>query len=129
MTVGGDVWDVLHRPGASHSHWSTVNLGEALPGVASPLGWSIWDTAGERNCHELGIAVGAFSRSERAVPTDPGDRILRPFFGRIALNMEWLATIGDRMPGTTGEEALEQILGEVPRSMTFAPTQIGRAHV
>lgn len=35
----------LHPESKPGQFWSTTNLGEALPGVASPLGWSIWGKA------------------------------------------------------------------------------------
>ena len=117
-----DAWDPLHQPGRAESHWSTVNVGEALPGVATPLGWSIWSDIGDQMCRDLSYAIGAFDAGERRQPDLPADRIITTFFGRIAMRTEWLASVGDRMPGTTGEVAIASMLGEAPPSMTFAPT-------
>ncbi len=33
-----DAWDPLHEPSWPNEHWSTANVGEALPGVLTPLG-------------------------------------------------------------------------------------------
>jgi phosphohistidine swiveling domain-containing protein len=118
-----DPWDPLHEPGPPGSHWSTVNVGEALPGVASPLGFSIWADIGDRMCRDLSYRLGVFGAAERVVPADPRDRIIRPFHGRIAMRMEWLASVGDRMPGTTGEQAIAGMLGQAPDTMAFAPTR------
>ena len=38
----------LHKPGAPETHWTTDNVGEALPGVATPLGWSVWESGSDR---------------------------------------------------------------------------------
>lgn len=114
----GDAWDPTHRPGTPDSHWSTDNVGEALPGVLTPLGWSVWDDIGDQMCRDLSFALGVYSASER----DEADRIIRPFYGRIAMRMEWLASVGDRMPGTSGQEAVAGMLGRVPETMSFAPT-------
>ena len=36
-----DSWDNLHGPSRPEHHWSTDNVGEAAPGVLSPLSGSI----------------------------------------------------------------------------------------
>jgi len=118
-----DFWDPLHQPGRPETHWSTVNVGEALPGVATPLGWSIWSDIGDRMCRDLSYAIGVFETSERRQPPPGPDRIITSFFGRIAMRTEWLAAVGDRMPGTTGQVAIAGMLGEAPATMTFAPTR------
>ncbi len=118
-----DAWDPLHLPGRPESHWSTVNVGEALPGVATPLGWSIWSDIGDQMCRDLSYAIGVFDAEERRQPLPGPDRIITPFFGRIAMRTEWLAAVGDRMPGTTGEVAIVGMLGEAPATMEFTPTK------
>jgi phosphohistidine swiveling domain-containing protein len=117
-----DAWDPLHQPGHDETHWSTVNVGEALPGIATPLGWTIWSDIGDRMCRDLSYAIGVFDGDERRQPPPGPDRIITTFFGRIAMRSEWLAAVGDRMPGTTGEVAIAGMLGEAPPTMTFAPT-------
>ena len=116
-------WDPLHQPGRDETHWSTVNVGEALPGIATPLGWSIWSDIGDRMCRDLSYGIGVFDSAERTQPPPGPDRIITSFFGRIAMQSEWLATVGDRMPGTTGALAIAGMLGEAPASMNFAPTR------
>jgi pyruvate,water dikinase len=115
--------DPLHVPGRPGTHWTTVNVGEALPGVATPLGWSIWADIGDQMCRDLSYAIGAYSATERRQPPPGPDRIITPFFGRIAMRIEWMAEIGDRMPGITGADAIAALLGEAPPSMSFAPTR------
>ena len=100
--MAGEAWDVLHEPDTTDGHWSTDNVGEAAPGVLTPLSWSIWRTVGDRAPREVAFRLGAFSRRDRRDFPD----IIRPFYGRIAIRMEFVGLIGDRMPGVTGEEAV-----------------------
>jgi pyruvate,water dikinase len=118
-----DLWDPLHSPTWPDAHWTTVNVGEALPGVATPLGWSLWRDVGDRMCRDVAYALGVFTSVERAAPATPEDRIMSVFAGRIALRMEWVATVGDRMPATTGAEAISGMLGSAPETMRFSPTR------
>lgn len=115
--------DPLHQPGQPGTHWTTDNVGEALPGVATPLGWTIWESGSDRMCRELSYALGVFDGSERDGPAPNQDPIIQVFYGRIAMCMEWLGVVGDRMPGTTGPEAISGMLGRVPETMSFHPTR------
>jgi pyruvate,water dikinase len=118
-----DVWDPLHSGSAPHLHWSTDNLGEAAPGVLTPLGWSLWGGVGERAAREALYRLGALDGAERMAPDDPGERILRIFYGRVAMQVEFLSTVGDRMPGTTGQDVVRGIFGRVPDDIDFHPTR------
>jgi phosphohistidine swiveling domain-containing protein len=114
--------DPLHRPGGWDTHWTTDNVGEALPGVVTPLGWTFWGDGMDQMCRDVAYALGIFTAAERASPAVDEDRIISVFYGRIALRLEWLGAIGDRMPGTSGPEAISGMLGRVPPTMTFHPT-------
>jgi phosphohistidine swiveling domain-containing protein len=117
--VPGEGWDVLHDPGPADSHWSTDNVGEAAPGVLSPLSWSMWGATGDRMPRVVAYRMGIFSAADRRrFPP-----IVRPFYGRIALRMEYLATMGDRMPGVDGADLVANMFGRVPETMIFAPTR------
>ena len=113
---------VLHAPGRDDTHWSTANVGEAVPGVTTPLCWSVWETACDSGLREMSYQLGIFNRQERAGPHPGEDPIVSCFYGRIAMSMDWLGCVGDRMPGTTGPQTIETVLGHVPSTMTFAPT-------
>lgn len=115
--------DPTHIPGSPDLHWSTDNVGEALPGVTTPLGWTMWSDTGDRMIRESMFALGIFNRKERVQPVRLDDRIIQPFHGRVAIRIEWLASVGDRMPGTTGPEAVASMLGRVPDTLAFHPTR------
>jgi rifampicin phosphotransferase len=117
--MAAEVWDTLHDPGADGEHWSTDNVGEAAPGVLTPLGWSVWGPTSDAMPRRIAHAMGIFSSAD----IRNFSPIVRPFYGRIAIQMEYLAVIGDRMPGTSGEAIIANMLGRVPDTMSFATTR------
>ena len=113
----------LNGPSAPDTHWSTTNIGEAMPGVLSPLGWSVWGPCGERAARTSFYRVGALSASETDEPKDVTERFLNVFFGRAAANVDFMMHIGDVMPGTSGEAVAKQILGAVPAGYESHPSR------
>jgi rifampicin phosphotransferase len=118
-----DEWDPLHSRSAPSLHWSVDNLGEAAPGVLTPLSWSLWRSVGERACREAFYRLGALRADERGAPDDPADRILRIFHGRLALQVDFVAATGNRMPGTTGEEVVRGLFGQAPEDIDYTSTR------
>jgi phosphohistidine swiveling domain-containing protein len=118
-----DAWDPMHVPGSADSHYITDNIGEAAPGVLSPLAATTWPVVGCSFPRRIAYEMGVFDKTELAGPGPGRDRLVTVFFGRMAMEMEYLATVGDRMPGTSGEDAVRSMFGRVPESMTFAPTR------
>jgi phosphohistidine swiveling domain-containing protein len=57
------------------------------------------------------------------VPADRQQRFMRAFHGRGAAQLEFLCTMGDRIPGTSGAAIAEQVFGEAP------PELVGRRDV
>ena len=111
--------DTLHGRSHPQSSWTTTNVGEAVPGVQTPLGWSIWGPAGEEGLRRAFHTIGALSRSEIGVPPRPEDRLFSLFFGRIALHLDLLCQWADRIPGTSGEAMATQIFSYVPPGRAF----------
>lgn len=71
--------------------WSNLNVGEVLPGVATPLTWSALSGFAEQGFREALGALGC------KVPK--GARLLGSFRGRIYLNMSELEGIAAQVPG------------------------------
>jgi phosphohistidine swiveling domain-containing protein len=115
-------WDALMGHSRPEWYWTTTNVSEALPGVLTPLMWSIWGYACERGARESAYLVGATTRAERQVPA-PAERYVQAFYGRGALRIDYNAMLGDRSPGRTGPDAARSFLGSVPEDMTFHPTR------
>jgi pyruvate,water dikinase len=115
--------DTLHGRSHPGSSWTTTNVGEAVPGVQTPLGWSIWGPAGEAGLRRAFHTIGALSRSEIAVPARSEDRLFSLFYGRIALHLDLLCRWADRVPGTSGEAMATQIFSHVPPGYQSRPAR------
>lgn len=115
-------WDVLHDPTGPNTHWTRGNIGEAVPGVQTPLSWTYWGPAIERAARGAFRAAGVFGRGEARIPPR-GQRTAQIFCGRAAFRVEDMVTFGDRMPGTSGAAIAASIFGEAPPEITYSPTQ------
>lgn len=71
--------------------WSNVNVGEALPGVATPLTWSVLSSFSELGFRQAFGAIGC------AVPKDA--ELVGDFRGRIYLNLTEFMNILSQVPG------------------------------
>ena len=116
-------WDNLQGVSGPDEYWSTGNIGEALPGVMTPLSWSLWAPAIEVGTRSGFHALGAARRDEVSLPADPKDRFIQAFYGRGAVNVRFMCKIGDRIPGTSGAAICEQVLGFVPDSLRGPQTR------
>jgi rifampicin phosphotransferase len=114
--------DPLHSRSAPDRHWTTANLGEAMPGVASALSATVWGDSVDRGLVAGAFALGAISSVERTRLGPPGARLVQLFHGRAAVNADFLALLGDRMPGASGEQVVRSLFGHVPATMAFHPT-------
>jgi pyruvate,water dikinase len=93
--------------------WSTSNASEALPGVATPLTWSIFGDGVERSMRGAFADMGVLRESQCVPPSRPEDRLWDLWFGRAAGNLNTFRYLGDRTPGTSGDAVEEQIFGRV----------------
>lgn len=118
----GDEWDPLHDRSGPHEHWTTTNVRENVPGVPTPLTWSLWRRASEHAIRTAAHAIGAYSAAEREVPANIDEHYSRIFYGRYALQVEYLTRLGDRLPGTSGQAVAESLLGRVPDDIEYRPT-------
>ncbi|MFO0627821.1 MAG: PEP/pyruvate-binding domain-containing protein [Polyangiales bacterium] len=86
-------------PDRSQWVWSNVNVGEALPGVATPLTWSVaakFSDHGFRSAfHSLGCEV------------PPGAELVGSFHGRIYLNLTHFMQIARQVPALNARMLLE----------------------
>jgi rifampicin phosphotransferase len=123
MSIACDEFDPLMPSTRAVHHWTTANLGEAAPGVLTPLGTALWGAVAERAARKAAWMVGIMHDAELALPADPADWYLRVFYGRLSCQVGYMATIGDRVPGVTGQDAVRSLFGEVPADITFSPTR------
>jgi pyruvate,water dikinase len=93
--------------------WSTINAGEAIPGVVSPLTWSFFGDATDRAIKQTFCNLGVMRQSQVRAEEAPELRMWDTFYGRAAANLNMFRWVGDRMPGTSGDAIEEQIFGQV----------------
>jgi len=70
--------------------WSNVNVGEALPGVATPLTWSIAAAFSDKGFRSAFTALGC------TMP--PRTELIGSFYGRIYLNLTHFMRVARQMP-------------------------------
>jgi pyruvate,water dikinase len=110
--------DILHTVSAPDQYWGTANLGEAMPGVLTPLGWSIWGPAAELSVRDAFVAMGSLEPDRAGfMPADASERFISIFYGRVAGRINFLCEMGDRLPGSNAEIIAGQMLGDVPEGI------------
>ena len=117
-----DDWDPTHSSDLPTNHYTTTNLGEAVPGVVCPLCTSVWDMGGHTTARRVAYWVGAISKRELEQRFPPEDRTLRFFYGRLAVKLEYISMLGDRMPGVDGPEMIHSMFNDPPESLRYHPT-------
>jgi len=116
------MFDPLHQESGPTTRWTTVNTAEALPGVPTPLGWTMWNHPLERAMRGAFCDIGALPSSAVRVAERIDDRYSGIFFGRFTANIDQMRAMGDVIPGTSGDAIEEQILGGVGEGAISSPT-------
>ena len=117
-----DGWDPTHSSDVPVNHYTTTNLGEAVPGVVCPLCTSVWDIPGHTTARRVAYYVGAISKRELEQQFPPEERTLRFFYGRLAVKLEYISMLGDRMPGVSGPDMIHSMFNDPPETLTYHPT-------
>lgn len=81
----------MSRSERAHLVWSNANVGEALPGVATPLTWSVLSAFSELGFRRAFGSIGC------SVPKDA--ELFGSFRGRIYLNLSEFVSIASQVPG------------------------------
>jgi pyruvate,water dikinase len=97
--------DNLHWESGPDTTWSRVNVAEAIPGVQTPMSWSMWESAGERAFRISYVQLGFLPRSALSVPDDINERFNAVFYGQGACNMDAFRVALSAMPGSGSESA------------------------
>jgi len=122
----------LHDGDATKAAWTTRNAAEAMPGVATPLGWTVWYPPCELALRGAFCDLGALRRDEVVLPGPLDERFVGVFFGRFAGNIDLMRRMGDQMPGSSGAAVEEQYFAsarpDIPSSRNLArlPLVIGK---
>lgn len=101
----------LHLEVSKPFKWSRVNIGEAVPGICTPLGFSFWYVPQEMGVRRGYYALGAMAASEVVMPRCAEDRTLGAFYGRTASNVTLLEEPFNRVLGFSADAAQSVMLG------------------
>lgn len=110
--------DPTHDQSGPSTFWSTVNAEEGLPGVSTPLNWSLFAPRVERAFRATFADLGVLPASEIRVPASVDERIWGIFYGRAAANVDVFRRLADLTPGTSGDAFEAQIFGAVRPGVT-----------
>jgi pyruvate,water dikinase len=108
VVTAADVFIVQARPalgsgypqgGNGETVWSRANVGEALPGAATPLTWSVAQSFCERGFRKAFASLGC------SVPH--GARLVGNVHGRFYLNMTEFTRIAAQVPGLDPKTLIE----------------------
>jgi pyruvate, water dikinase len=113
----------VHSSSAPDTLWTTVNVSEALPGVATPLGWSVWGPALDGGVRGTFAAFGVLTPEERSGPHGEHDRLISIFYGRAALRADFMLEMGERLPGTSGADVATALFDAVPPGYVGRPAR------
>jgi pyruvate,water dikinase len=114
--------NALHIQSPPGAAWSTINAAEAVPGVMTPLTASAWGPACEMCIRESFFAIGALDKQRRKISSDPQTCVTAPFYGRMAVRVDFLCQIGDLVPGQNGGSVARDVFGFVPPGYVSKPS-------
>lgn len=114
--------NALHIQSSPGAAWSTINAAEAVPGVMTPLTASAWGPACEMCIRESFYAIGALNKELRVIQSHPDKCVTAPFYGRMAVRVDFLCEIGDLVPGQNGGSVARDVFGFVPPSYVPKPS-------
>lgn len=118
--------NALHSNSAATTLWSTANVSEAIPGLVTPLTWSLWISAQpfwNQGFYDMGI----LSDEELATEPTPDTSNMAVFYGRAVMNVNLLRRMGDRMPDGSANATEEAIAGHVRPGLEDQPDEVFRA--
>jgi phosphohistidine swiveling domain-containing protein len=117
--------DPLHLATDDPVWWTTVNADEGFPVVPTPLTWTVCGMGFEELTRAGWYTIGALRRSERATPAQAAGRFISIHYGRVAINVNLIREVGDRLPGMSGDAVEQQLFGGTKSGLTSKP-QRGR---
>ena len=102
----------VHGPG-HRLRWTTANVDEALPGILTPMTWSMYYPPTESTMRDCWVDLGVVDESERPIPDDVDGRFFATAFGHSIVNVDRMGQMAARLPGGTSAAIEEQLFGSV----------------
>ena len=104
------------------TQWTRNNVGEAFPGVVTPLHYDFVVRAGELGIRGAYAERGAITAEEAAESDVADERVMAAFKGRLAVNVDTMCAFGDRVSETAAAEIEFGLLGFVREGVERHPS-------
>jgi phosphohistidine swiveling domain-containing protein len=104
------------------TQWTRNNVGEAFPGVVTPLHYDFAVRGGELGIRGAYAERGVITDEEAAESDVADERVMAAFKGRLAVNVDTMCAFGDRVSATTAAEIEFGLLGFVREDVPRHPT-------
>ena len=104
------------------TQWTRNNVGEAFPGVVTPLHYDFVVRAGELGIRGAYAERGAITAEEAAESDVADERVMAAFKGRLAVNVDTMCAFGDRVSETAAAEIEFGLLGFVREDVERHPS-------
>lgn len=114
--VREDLHDPVHGWSEPDRFWTLANTSEVTPGILTALDWSVWDNF-ELAVRQAWCDLGIMSPSDVFLPDDPNGRQTFTFFGRHALNVDYVRDFMGAVPGASPNDFERDICGSVRPGM------------
>jgi pyruvate,water dikinase len=109
----GELNDPLHEQSGPETTWSIGNFSEAVPGVQTPLSWTLWRHILEHGGRRALVDLGFLPRAQARFPERVEDRLAAIFYGRVAGSVTLFERVAAAAPGTSPAAFDQQVFGGV----------------
>jgi phosphohistidine swiveling domain-containing protein len=103
--------DPLHQSSGPGMAWTLANSGEALPGVLTPLTWTLWQESLNLGIRRAYYNLGAYSARQLQPSAEPLENFGSIFFGRFTATLELHKQVAGLIPGMSPGRYESAILG------------------
>jgi rifampicin phosphotransferase len=111
----------LHADPGRGILWSRVNVGEAIPGTVRPLTADFHRDSIEVSPQYMFQRMGVLPRGPIHRPGTADAAPARFLCGRMAVNVDYMRAVADRIPGTSGAALEEATLGRARPDVPSRP--------
>lgn len=111
----------LHADPGRGILWSRVNVGEAIPGTVRPLTADFHRDSIEVSPQYMFQRMGVLPRGPIHRPSTADEAPARFLCGRMAVNVDYMRDVADRIPGTSGAVLEEATLGRARPDVPSRP--------
>jgi pyruvate,water dikinase len=115
----------VHVPGRE-KRWTTANVDEGLPGIVTPITWSMYFPPTESTMRDCWVDMGVMPRRLRPIPDDVDGRFLSVAYGHAIANVDNMGQMAARIPGGSAAAMEEQLFGSVQGDGLVEPTGLAK---